>query len=62
MSGEVLYDKDCQYCKKQPEFEQAARGGELKELHVCKNKRCVWVFCETAFRLKQCPEQEVLPV
>jgi len=62
MSEAMPYDPNCQYCTKKPEFASAARGSKLMELHICKNKRCVWVFCETAFRLKQCPEQEVLSV
>jgi hypothetical protein len=38
---------ECQY-KGKMEFARDARKSELKELHLCKNKKIEFVYCETA--------------
>ena len=60
--NEPEYDPDCEYLGKL-EFARDTHGpGKLKEVHVCRNKKCPWTFCETAFKARSCPEQEVMPV
>ena len=61
MTQPPTYDPDCQYIGN-TEMARDAKSGRLKEVHICKNKRCIWVFCESAFRARACPEQEVMPV
>jgi|GEM_PF-3388081 len=45
--------KKCQF-KGKMEFTRDARKDELKELHVCKNKKIEFVYCETAIKFGLC--------
>jgi hypothetical protein len=54
------FDPNCEYLGP-TEFAKEFGSATLKELHNCKNKRCPWTFCESAFKAKACPEQEVMP-
>jgi hypothetical protein len=53
------FDPDCEYLGK-VEFARDPKSNVLKEVHVCKNKRCPWTYCEAAFKAEACPKQEVM--